>query len=52
MSKRTMLNIAIGVLFIIGALVLLSFYFGSASAASAAKITTIGVAEDANLMQL
>ena len=51
-SKRTMLNIAIGVLFIIGALVLLSFYFGSASAASAAKITTIGVAEDANLMQL
>jgi len=51
-SKRTMLNIAIGVMFIIGALVLLSFYFGSASAASAAKITTIGVAEDANLMQL
>jgi len=40
MSKRTLLNMAIGILFIIGALGLLSLYFSSASAASAAKITT------------
>jgi len=40
MSKRTLLNMAIGILFIIGALGLLSFYFSSASAASAANVTT------------
>jgi len=40
MSKRALLNIGIGILFIVFALVLLSFYFSSASAASAAKITT------------
>jgi len=40
MSKRTLLNMAIGILFIIGALGLLSFYFSSASATSAANVTT------------
>jgi hypothetical protein len=40
MSKRTLLNMAIGILFIIGALGLLSFYFSSASAASAANVAT------------
>jgi len=39
-SKRAWLNMAIGILFIIAALGLLSLYFSSASAASAAKITT------------
>jgi len=40
MSKRTLLNMVIGILFVIAALGLLSLYFSSASAASAAKITT------------
>jgi len=40
MSKRILLNMAIGILFIIVALGLLSLYFGSASATSVAKVTT------------
>jgi len=39
-SKRAWLNMAIGILFIIAALGSISLYFSSASAASAAKITT------------